>query len=331
MATKPDLSAKYDALFKVREGETPIAGALRMVDIDRIAIEAQPRRAEHIDAEKLDELAESISEMRKAGSGIEGTGLLQPPLVRAAPGADDVRYILIAGERRVRAVKLLQQRRHWDATGLPVLVVAESDVTRVRLMQIVENVQRENLNPLDEARGIQELQQAWKLSIRALAHRLGKSVGYIDDRLALVRAPQDVQDVVSARSDTMKIARNLSSVKDETKRRELGARIQAGASRRAIETEIDTLAASGITVNRKPISTPVTAHLSLPPHKRGDEMLEHLFAAQLALDKYFEVAETGAPSARQFSEIDKRIGAVESRIVTIRQQFAGSKQLRKTG
>ncbi len=130
----------------------------------------QPRR--EFDAAALAELATSLGQV----------GVLQPLLVRHTPG-DDESYQIAAGERRWRAA----QRAGLDV--VPCLV-RDLDDAAMEMIALVENIQRDDLTPLDEARAYRRLIDRLGLSMRALSERLGKSHTFVEDRLKLVSDPR---------------------------------------------------------------------------------------------------------------------------------------------
>jgi ParB family transcriptional regulator, chromosome partitioning protein len=166
----------------------------------------QPRLA--FDEESLNELAASIREH----------GVLQPILVRPL---DDGRYQLIAGERRWRASKIAQQ------DTIPALVEDIDDDTALEIA-IIENLQREDLSPLDEAAMYERMVHEHGYSIRKLADKLGKDKGYLENRLRLADAPDEIRELVSLRKDTLSHAYELLKVDDPKKRRKLAEQVGRG-------------------------------------------------------------------------------------------------------
>ena len=182
-------------------------GGVRNVDIDRIQPNPeQPRLA--FDQTSLDELAASIREH----------GVLQPILVRPLDGGD---YQLIAGERRWRA------SRAAGMETIPALVEEIDDDTALEI-SIIENLQREDLSPLDEAAMYDRMVRDHGYSVRRLAQKLGKDKGYLENRLRLADAPDEIRELVSLRKDTLSHAYELLKVGDEKKRRRLAARVASG-------------------------------------------------------------------------------------------------------
>lgn len=150
-----------------------------MVPIDRIHPNPdQPRR--HFAPEALEELAASI----------RSRGVIQPLIVRADPTRPEV-YQIVAGERRWRAAQLARQHE------LPVLVRALDD-TQVLEIAIIENIQRADLNALEEAQAFQQLMQRFGHTQEKLAEALGKSRSHIANLLRLLNLPEEVQELLRA-------------------------------------------------------------------------------------------------------------------------------------
>ena len=177
---------------------------VKVVQIDRIESNPeQPRLA--FNETTLDELAASIREH----------GVLQPILVRPI---DDNRFQLIAGERRWRASKIA------GLTTIPALVEEIDDDTALEI-SIIENLQREDISPLDEAAMYDRMIREHGYSIRRLAEKLGKDKGYLENHLRLADAPDEVRELVSLRKDTLSHAYELMKVQDPKKRRRLAEQV----------------------------------------------------------------------------------------------------------
>lgn len=166
---------------------------------------AQPRLS--YDEDSLTELADSIREH----------GVLQPILVRPS-GAQ---FELIAGERRWRASRMAERET------IPAIVVDFDESTALEV-SIIENLQREDVSPLEEAAMFRRMTEAFGYSVRQLAQKVGKDKGYIENRLRLSDAPADIRELVSLRKDTISHAYELMKIGDERQRRRLGKRIAAG-------------------------------------------------------------------------------------------------------
>jgi len=165
----------------------------------------QPRMTFH--EETLQELAASIREH----------GVLQPILVR--PAGDD--YQIIAGERRWRASKLAGK------DTIPAIIERFDDATALEIA-LIENLQREDLSPLDEAIIYKKMTDELGYSIRNLAGKLGKDKGYVENRLRLASAPEDVREMVAARYDTLSAAYELMKIEDKRRRKSLAKQVVAG-------------------------------------------------------------------------------------------------------
>jgi ParB family chromosome partitioning protein len=176
------------------------SGGVKVVSVDRIEPNPEnPRLA--FDEGALAELAASIREH----------GVLQPVLVRPL---DDNRYQLIAGERRWRASILA------GMPTIPVLIEEIDDSTALEI-SIIENLQREDISPLDEAVMYDRMIREHGYSIRRLADKLGKDKGYLENRLRLADAPPEVRELVSLRKDTLSHAYEIMKVEDPKKRKRL--------------------------------------------------------------------------------------------------------------
>ena len=188
------------------EGPTRSVG-VRIVQVDRIEPNPeQPRLA--FNQETLDELAASIREH----------GVLQPILVR--PTGQNT-YQLIAGERRWRASK------QAGLDTIPALIEDIDDDTALEI-SIIENLQREDISPLDEAAMYDRMVTEHGYSIRKLADKLGKDKGYVENRLRLADAPDEVRELVSLRKDTLSHAYELMKVQDPKRRRRLADQVARG-------------------------------------------------------------------------------------------------------
>jgi ParB family chromosome partitioning protein len=166
----------------------------------------QPRLA--MDKAGLDDLTSSVKEH----------GVLQPILVRPLP---EGRYQLIAGERRWRAA---------IAAGLdaiPALIEEIDDETALEIA-VIENLQREDLSPMDEALIYDKMIREHGYSIRKLAQKLGKDKGYLENRLRLADAPDEIRALVSVRKDTLSHAYELLKVEDPKKRKHLAEMVGRG-------------------------------------------------------------------------------------------------------
>lgn len=193
----------------------------------------QPRKTFNDDS--LKELAESIKEH----------GVFQPIIVKKSIKG----YELVAGERRTRASIL---------AGMKTIPAIIRDFNDEQMMEIalIENVQRENLNPIDEAKGYEAILEKTGLTQDELAKKFGKSRSYLTNLLGLLKLPNSVKKYVENGEISMGHARVLSKISDEDKVNELALRIiKEGLSVRDVETlsqSMDVKKANPIrrTVNR---------------------------------------------------------------------------------
>ncbi|MBA3715798.1 MAG: ParB/RepB/Spo0J family partition protein [Pyrinomonadaceae bacterium] len=153
------------------------AGDFRMIPLAHIIPSStNPRR--QFDAESIKSLAESIRQH----------GVLQPILVRQtkATSGEGARFEIVAGERRYQAAKLAER------SEIPARVETLSDEEALQV-QIIENLQREDVHPLDEAQGFKHLQEVARIGLSDIAQRLARDVRYATRRLALTNLIEDAQ------------------------------------------------------------------------------------------------------------------------------------------
>lgn len=177
MARKGGLGKGLDALIPSRENHTSESG-VTFLPLDQIVPNPrQPRQA--MDEEGIQELADSIREH----------GILQPLIVTSDPAAGG--YILVAGERRLRAARLagLQQ--------VPVLIRPVNEQERLELA-LIENLQRTDLAPLETAEAFRQLNEDFGLSQDEIAQQVGKSRVTVTNTMRLLRLPEVVRSALAA-------------------------------------------------------------------------------------------------------------------------------------
>lgn len=170
-----------------------VAGQRRLPVEFLIANRANPRR--DFDSDQLDELTNSIREK----------GVMQPLLVR--PTTDPNQFEIIAGERRWRAAQ------RAGLHDVPV-VVREVDDKEALELAIIENVQRVDLNPLEEAQGYEQLIEQFSYTQQDLAQVIGKSRSHVANTLRLLKLPREVRDMVTSGQLTAGHARTLITAED---------------------------------------------------------------------------------------------------------------------
>ncbi|WAA12290.1 nucleoid occlusion protein [Fervidibacillus halotolerans] len=183
----------------------------------------QPRTV--FDEEKINELAKTI----------HTHGIIQPIVVR---NIDDNLYEIIAGERRFRAVKNLG----WDT--VPAIIRNMND-KEMASMALIENLQREELSPIEEAVAYQKLLGIHGLTQEALAQRLGKGQSTIANKLRLLKLPEKVQEALLNKEITERHARALIPLKDANKQQKvLNEIIEKNLNVKQTEKRVEVLLSS---------------------------------------------------------------------------------------
>jgi ParB family transcriptional regulator, chromosome partitioning protein len=218
MEKRPALGKGLSALIP----DLPAAGPARSpveLDVDWLEpSEFQPRL--HMDEAALEELAKSIG----------ANGIIQPVVVRKV-GAE--KYQIIAGERRWRAAQ------RAGLLKVPVVVKDTTGTTRAQILEwaLIENVQRENLNPIEEATAYQRLAQEFNLSQDDIAARVGKDRSSVANTVRLLRLPAEVRNDVASKALSMGHARALLALPTEADQRRIARDVIArGLSVRETES-----------------------------------------------------------------------------------------------
>ena len=190
------LGRGLDAIFldnSIEEEDTHGENKVSQIKLSMIDPKSdQPRK--YFDKEALEELASSIAE----------NGLLQPILVREY---GDSRYQIIAGERRFRASKLA------GLSEIPAIVLDKDD-RKVAEIALIENIQREDLNPVEEAMAFRALIKEYDLTQEELSEKVGKSRSAIANTMRLLDLPDEILTMVAAGDLSAGHARTLLGVKD---------------------------------------------------------------------------------------------------------------------
>ena len=197
---KHGLGRGLGALIPPPRNPAPEAG-VQQVELVQIAPNPQqPRRNLH--SPELEELAASIREH----------GLLQPLLLTPAPAPNGIRYHLIAGERRWRAAQLAGLRQ------VPAIVRGSTPQQMLELA-LVENVQRADLNPLEEAEAYRRLMEDFGLTQEQVAHKVGKDRTTVSNMLRLLKLPEALKQAVLDGQLSEGHARALLQLNDEARER----------------------------------------------------------------------------------------------------------------
>ncbi len=192
MAQRSGLGKGLESLIPTWQGSPSPVGATEQVQLLPItSISPNPQQPRKIfEEEQLEDLAASIKQH----------GIIQPLIVIAAEGID--RYTLIAGERRLRAAKLAGLK------DVPAIVRTASQQEQLEFA-IIENVQREDLNPIERARAYQSLADQFSLTHEDIAHRVGKSRVTVTNTLRLLNLPVILQQSLQSGEISEGHARSL--------------------------------------------------------------------------------------------------------------------------
>jgi ParB family transcriptional regulator, chromosome partitioning protein len=213
---RPDFRAAAARRLSEERELPPAIVSLLSPDINRRSTGVKVIETDHIDSNpEQPRLAFDEATLEELAASIREHGVLQPILVRPI---DNGRYQLIAGERRWRASRIAGRMT------IPALVEDIDDDTALEI-SIIENLQREDISPLDEAAMYDRMIREHGYSIRKLAEKLGKDKGYLENRLRLADAPPEVRELVSLRKDTLSHAYELMKVQDPKKRRRLADQV----------------------------------------------------------------------------------------------------------
>ncbi len=211
MTNKKGLGKGLYDLMKEDEGAPSVfssffnSGKNNNVSIVPISnIEANPNQPRtSYSTQELEELALSIKE----------NGVLQPIIVRRKPGAANL-FQIVAGERRYRAA---------DLAGLDTIPAIIKDLSdkEVMVIALIENLQREDMNAIDTANGLNSLIDTYSYSHEQIAQMLGKSRSYITNLLRLLKLPDDIKEKLKNKEISPSLARTIVSMPDLEKVKEL--------------------------------------------------------------------------------------------------------------
>ena len=235
MTKQHGLGKGLDALFNTQEkqAQTPEQGVqeIRLADIDPNP--NQPRKA--FDMEALAQLAESIRQY----------GVIQPVTVEAAEG----RYRLIAGERRWRAARLA------ELATIPV-IVRTVDAQQQMEISLIENLQREDLNPIEEAQALQAIMDSGEYTQEELAQRMGRSRPAVANVLRLLQLPVEILQMLQEQKLSEGHGRALLGAPEEE-------RIALAEKAIAQEWSVRQLEAAAQQSRSEAKASPKTAHAEL--------------------------------------------------------------------
>jgi ParB family chromosome partitioning protein len=257
---------------------SPQSAGLRDVPVSSIRPNPyQPRR--HFDEESLSSLAASVREL----------GVLQPLLVREAGEGE---YELIAGERRWRAAK------RAGLPTVPVVVRTADDLSSLE-QAVVENLHRQDLNPLEEAAAYQQLIEDFSMTHDQLATRVGKSRATVTNMLRLFQLPPAIQKLVAEGSLSAGHARALLGTPDRAFQEALARKVvHEGLSVRAVEEAVRARGEGEPSAERAAARGPRL-------RQAGMHELEQLLSEHLATRvKVQETAKAGGKVVVEFADLD---------------------------
>jgi len=257
------LGRGLDALLAGVDEPAPSGESLRMIAVDRVrAGKYQPRT--RMDEASLAELADSIREQ----------GVMQPILVRPVDGA---RFEIIAGERRWRAAA------QAGLSEIPALVRTVPDNAALALA-LIENIQREDLNPLEEAQGLSRLIDEFGLTHDAAAKAVGRSRSAVSNLLRLTALPKSVQEYLLAGKLEMGHARALLALAPEQ---------QASAASRVVAQQLSVRETERL-VHALQNPAKRTARRGKPGYDADTARLENTIAETLGAVVHIEPGRKGA-------------------------------------
>ena len=278
MAKLKGLGRGLDALLAGDAGEANESDMLRTLKVEQLQPgKYQPRT--HMDQESLNSLAESI----------RAQGIMQPILVRQV--ADD-RFEIIAGERRWRASQLAGLKE------VPVLVREIADEAALA-MALIENIQRENLNPIEEANGIKRLIDEFQMTHEAAAQAVGRSRSAVTNLLRLQNLHSVVQEMLMVGKLDMGHARALLG---------LASAQQITAAEQIVQKSLSVREAEQL-VKRLSEETPKTVK---PAEKDKDVLrLQEDLAEKIGADVQIDTAKNGAGTVKiRYASLDQLDGII---------------------
>ena len=216
------LGKGLEFLFKQKEIDSSFVFEERYQNIPLDLIEPNPfQPRKEFDQESLVRLANSIKHQ----------GLIQPIVVRTSP-SDEKRFQIVVGERRWRACKLIKTKT------IPAVILDLSD-EELMLVALIENLQREDLNPIEEAEALQKAQQLLKLSHEKLSQKIGKSRTFVTNSLRLLKLDEEIKDAIRRKEISVGQVRPLLGIDDKQTRLFLFKLIvEKGLSAREVERAV---------------------------------------------------------------------------------------------
>jgi ParB family chromosome partitioning protein len=259
MTKRKSLGRGLDALLSLGEPSATPSDApdLRELPVDLLARSRYQPRVDFSE-ESLAELAESI----------RAQGILQPIVVRPLPGSGggETRYEIVAGERRWRAAQLA------GLDTVPALVRNVADEAAVAIA-LIENIQRENLNPIEEAEALRRLVEESGLTHEHAAEAVGRSRATVSNLLRLLDLPEAVREMLARRELDMGHARALAAITSPQLLLEIARRaVRDGWSVRETERAVSRVAAAGTGARRAARNRPADPNIARLETELGEKL-----------------------------------------------------------
>ena len=230
-STKEDKTPREHAVQLEERNIKDSKGETSQTQVDSAKIEADEDRVLYIDINDIkpnkDQPRKTFNEekLKDLANSIKENGVIQPLIIRKAQNG----YELVAGERRWRAARIAEIKK------VPC-IIRNFDEKQNMIVAIIENMQRENLDPIEEALGLNEMIKRFEFTQEQVSNALGKSRAYIANSLRLLKLPEKIQNMIIEGRISAAHGRTIITIKDEKKQIEGGdKRIRNGLSVRAAE------------------------------------------------------------------------------------------------
>ncbi len=270
---KQSLGRGLEALIPVQNKNIEIKDIIEIHIEKIIPLKDQPRQ--YFDKEKIEELSNSIKEK----------GIIQPIIVRKK----DNLYQLVAGERRYQAAKLL------NISFIPAIIRNYTDNETYEI-SLIENIQRENLSPIELAKAYKKIINEYNLTHEELGKKLGKSRTTITNTLRLLELPDYVVSAIETGEIKEGHIRTLISIENEEVRKNLFEKI--------IREKLTTREIENITKTIKPGKKATNKHLSFNEYKQIIINLEERYGTKVEIKPYSKKSKNGKITLHFFNEND---------------------------
>ena len=230
-STKEDKTPREHAVQLEERNIKDSKGETSQTQVDSAKIEADEDRVLYIDINDIkpnkDQPRKTFNEekLKDLANSIKENGVIQPLIIRKAQNG----YELVAGERRWRAARIAEIKK------VPC-IIRDFDEKQNMIVAIIENMQRENLDPIEEALGLNEMIKRFEFTQEQVSNALGKSRAYIANSLRLLKLPEKIQNIIIEGRISAAHGRTIITIKDEKKQIEVCDKIiRNGLSVRAAE------------------------------------------------------------------------------------------------